>query len=455
MRLHLRTRLTLAFAAGMAVVLAALAAFLYARVAHDLSAGIDMQLRSRAQVVLGAIREHHPSLIRAESKLIDPDEAFAQVLTASGRTVDSSSAVAGAPMLRPDVLRTLRAPEFFTALVVGVDDPARLLAIPRGRGSHRVVVVLGATLGDRNDALAGLVVALSVGGPVALALVSWAGWLLAGAALRPVDHMAREAAAISLSEPGRRLPVAPTGDELANLGHTLNEMLARLEDSLHREQRFLDRASHELRTPLSVLRMELDLALAKARTEEELRTAVQNASAETDRLVRLAQDLLVLSRARRGALPVHRREVRLDELTRRVGDAHRARAEAVGVDMRIECEDGLLARLDPERVRQALDDLLDNALRHSLPGGTITVSAARSDGLVRISVRDTGPGFPPDMLADALPMLDPSTDGDGARSPGLGLPIASAIATAHGGALRLENLPDGGACAALELSLMP
>ena len=452
MHLHLRTRLTLAFAAGMAVVLSALGAFLYLRVSHDLLSGIDMELRSRAQVVLGGIRDRQPGLIGAEGNLIDPDEAFAQVLSRSGRIVDSSSAVAGAPMLTPEELAGVRGPTFLSGRVRGVDDPARLLAVPQGRGGARVFVVMGATLGDRDEALVRLLLALAIGGPIALLLVSWAGWALAGAALRPVGHMTREAAAISFSEPGRRLPVSPTGDELTNLGNTLNEMLARLEDSLHREQRFLDRASHELRTPLSVLRMELDLALAKARTEEELRTALQNASAETDRLVRLAQDLLVLSRARRGALPVHRREVRVDELTRRVGDAHRARADAVGVDMRIDCEDGLLARLDPERVRQALDDLLDNALRHSLPGGTITVSAARSDGLVRISVRDTGPGFPSDMLADALPMPDPSTDGDGARSPGLGLPIAHAIAKAHGGALRLENPSGGGAVASLEVT---
>jgi signal transduction histidine kinase len=452
MRLPLRARLTLAFAAGMAVVLAALAAFLYARVAHDLTAGIDMQLRSRAQVVVGAIREHHLSLIRAEGTLIDPDEAFAQVLTASGRIVDSSSAVAGAPMLRPDVLRRLRAPRFFTALVTGVDDPARLLAIPQGQGSHRVFVVLGATLGDRNDALAGLVLALSVGGPVALALVSWAGWLLSGAALRPVGNMAREAAAISLSEPGRRLPVSPTGDDLARLGDTLNDMLARLEDSLEREQRFLDRASHELRTPLGVLRMELDLALARARTPEELRSALRNASAETDRLVRLAQDLLVLGRARQGALPIHRRDTRVDELVQRAGDAHRGRAEEAGVRMRVECSQGLRARIDPERIRQALDDLLDNALRHAGRGGTITLSAARSDGRVQVAVRDSGPGFPPQVLERVVSIPAGVAFGDGSGDSGLGLRIADAIARAHGGSLRLENPAEGGARASLDVT---
>jgi two-component system, OmpR family, sensor kinase len=452
MRVPLRARLTLAFAAGMAVVLGAFGAFLYLRVAHDLLAGIDMQLRSRAQVLVGAIRDRQPGLIGAEGSLIDPDEAFAQVLTPADRIVDSSSAVRGRPMLTEREVASLRGPRFVSTRVQGVDDPARLLAVPERNRGGRLVVVVGATLGDRDEALARLLLALAIGGPLALALVSWAGWTLAGAALRPVGHMAREAAAISLSEPGRRLPVSPTGDELAHLGTTLNLMLDRLEDSVQREQQFLDRASHELRTPLSVLRMELDLALAKARSEEELRVALQNASAETDRLVRLAQDLLVLSRARHGVLTLHRRDTPIDELLQRARDAHRARAQAAGVHMQIDCHTGLRARIDPERMRQAVDDLLDNALRHSSPGGTITLSAARADGTVRFSVLDSGPGFPPELL-DGLPDGRPATlDGGASPATGLGLPIVSAIAMAHGGTLRLENPVGGGARANLELT---
>src|SRR5206468_3861677 len=154
------------------------------------------------------------------------------------------------------------------------------------------------------------------------------------------------AAAISLSEPARRLAVPPTGDELARLAATLNDMLDRLQEAVQRKERFLDEASHELRTPLGVLRMELDLALARARTPQELEAALRNASAETDRLVRLAEDLLVLSRTARGSLPLHRNETAVAELLRRAADANLAKAGAAEVDLRCECDDGLTAVLD-------------------------------------------------------------------------------------------------------------
>jgi signal transduction histidine kinase len=120
--------------------------------------------------------------------------------------------------------------------------------------------------------------------------------------------------------------------------------------------------------------------------------------------------------------------------------------------MRIRCERGLRARIDPERMRQALDDLLDNALRHSAPGGTITLSAARSDGLVHLSVLDSGPGFPNDVIARTHAMGERTDGVDGALASGLGLRIAAAIARAHGGALRLENREEGGACASLDVT---
>src|SRR5206468_3203842 len=225
--------------------------------------------------------------------------------------------------------------------------------------------VVGATLGDRIESLSRLLQAFFIGGPIALALASLAGWLAAGAALRPVERMRRDADAISLAEPSRRLPVPQTGDELARLGITLNSMLDRIGESLQREQRFLDEASHELRTPLSVLRMELDLALARARTPEELQAALRNASAETDRLVRLAEDLLVLSRARDGSIPLHRRETSMGELLRQAAATTGTRAGAEGVTVAVDDPDGMTAILDPARMRQAVDNLLDNAIRHA------------------------------------------------------------------------------------------
>ncbi len=481
-RLPLRVRVTLAFAAGTATVLLVLGIVLHLRFGTDLLNGIDQDLRSRAQVVISGIERQDPSIVRAGGNLIDPDEAFAQVLTASGQIVDSSAGVAEAALLPAHQLRTVRRPEFFTTRVAGVDDPVRLLAVPMDGTGEALVVVVGSTLGDRNEALGRLTLLLAFVGPVALIVVSTGGWLLAGAALRPIERMRREAAAISVSELDRRLPVPAADDELSRLGVTLNSMLDRLEQSYRSQARFVDQASHELRTPLGVLKAELDLALARSRTSEELEAALRNASSETDRLVRLSEDLLVLARAADGRLPVRRMEVSVRTLLSQIRTAYEARAASMGRTIAVTASNASLA-LDPSRVRQAVESLLDNALRHG--GGAVELSSTASgpnadasggegregmerthhaeamDEEVHIVVRDHGPGFPEDVLLSQPPepfrrsARPPALDTDQPdRAPdgaGLGLATAQAIAHAHGGYLRLENDPGGGARATLVL----
>ena len=183
-----------------------------------------------------------------------------------------------------------------------------------------------------------------------------------------------EAAAISASEPERRLPVPAGDDELVRLATTLNEMLGRLQESLARERRFVDDAAHELRTPLAILNGELELALSRPRTAGELEATIRRASAESDRLARLAEDLLVLARAQEGRLPVHREDVSLGGSWRCVRRG-RASASAAGVTITTDAGDRR-ANVDRVRVRQAVENLLDNAIRHSPAGAGLRVAAA-------------------------------------------------------------------------------
>jgi len=452
LKLPLRLRLTLAFAVGMALVLSAFGGFVYWRVGHDLLASLDLSLRGRAQVITSALDDTASGGIRSDGDLIDPDESFAQVLDASGILVDASSAELETPLVSPAELGSVADPLFLIKDVPEIDaDPLRLLVVPIDSSGDRRFVVVGATLGDRRDALDRLFIALIVGGPVALLLTSSAGWLVAGAALRPVEAMRREAEAISVSEPDRRLPVPPTRDELARLGATLNSMLDRLQLAFERERRFVDDASHELRTPLAILKMELDLALVRSRTPEELEAALRNASVEADRLAQLAEDLLVLSRAERGRLPLHREEVSLDELMHQAVELFENRARSSGARIELEVDAGT-AWVDPARLRQAVENLLENALRHSGHGGVVTLRAIRNGDPVTISVEDTGPGFPADLIQTAFEPFSRSESGagDGAGA-GLGLAIVRAVAEAHGGTVRAENLPEGGARITLSL----
>jgi len=312
-------------------------------------------------------------------------------------------------------------------------------------------VVVGATLSDSKEALDTALVRFAVALPVALLISSLIGWLLSGAALRPVERMRREAAGISGWDPTGRLPVPQTDDTLARLAVTLNDTFDRLQEALERERRFVDDASHELRTPLTILKAEVDLALAGERSELELRTALAGASAEVDHLVRIAEDLLVLARAEHGQIPVQREPVFLREVVEESRRALTRSAEARGVAIQAAAPD-VEAGLDRTRVRQALDNVIGNAIRHSPQGGVVRVGVrAAEDGFVTIVVEDDGVGFDPAEL-DAV--FQPFHRGCGAvhDGSGLGLAIVRAIAEGHGGTATAENRPGGGARVTLVLA---
>jgi signal transduction histidine kinase len=225
-------------------------------------------------------------------------------------------------------------------------------------------------------------------------------------------------------------------------------MLGRLESALARERRFVSDASHELRTPLSALRTELELALRRERTPEELEAALRSAAEETDRLSQLAEDLLVLARADGGKLPVRLEQLSAKEVLDGVRERYARRAADVKRPLELRVEDGLSVSVDRLRVEQALGNLVENALRHG--GGTILLEGRSVDGRVELHVQDEGAGFASDFIADAF---EPFSRGDPARAShgaGLGLAIVEVIARAHGGTAHVANV-DGGADVWLDL----
>ncbi|MDT4916981.1 MAG: hypothetical protein QOH89_1681 [Pseudonocardiales bacterium] len=394
--LTLRVRLTLAFAVSMAVLLAGLAVFLYARLGAELQRGIDLELRSRSGVIAAALADRSGTVpVGVGGSVIDPDEAYAQVLDQAGRIVDSSRAVRSAPMLPLATLRSLRGPEFRTQRVTGVADPSRLLALPVRVDGRPSYVVVGANLGDKNDAMHRLLWLLALGIPAAILLASGVGWLVAGAALRPLDA------------------------------------------ALEAERRFIDEASHDLRTPIGVLKAELDLALMRPRTAAELRQTVSAAAEQTDQLVRLAEDLLVHARTRRGPAPIHREPVELPAFCAECTAPFRARGRAVTVHA-VE----RVVHVDPVLLRQAVRNLLDNAFAHGA-GADVTLRAVCVDHRVSVSVSDAGPGLPAALLG-RLGRADSGVNG-------LGLSIVAAAAEGHGGVAVADAVPSGGARVTIEL----
>jgi two-component system OmpR family sensor kinase len=438
--LPIRFRLTLPFALAMAVVLCAMGLVVYVRVGGALLASIDQNLRAQA----GESADH----FGRGRELIDRDAAsgvtVAQLVDPNGRVLQSVPA--GLPSLSSAEVRARAlagSRVWWSSSLPGRSGEWRLLAVPTRRATERAVLIVGQTLAPREDALHRLARELVLGGPAALALAILAGYLLAAAALRPVEAMRRRAAAVTASTPGTRLPVPPGRDEISKLAETLNDMLQRLEAAFEHERRFVADASHELRTPLALLRTELELALRRPRSHGELEQAVRSAAEETERLTHLAEDLLLIARSDQGELPVRRRRISARAVLQDVAARYDDAARAYGRSVTVASETDAFVDADPIRLEQALVNLVDNALAYG--SGPVELFVHVNGGGVELHVTDEGQGFPPGFAARAF---DRFSRADEARSPGgagLGLAIVEAIARAHGGKAAVTNRNGHGA----------
>ncbi|MDP9308284.1 MAG: ATP-binding protein [Actinomycetota bacterium] len=427
-RVPIRLRLTAAFALAMAVVFAVAGLLLYQHLQSSLDRTLDQSLRARATDVAALVSQADHGL--SESRVLaNEGRGFAQILDMQGRVFDQTPGLRRSPLFSPQVLARARQSSVYVQRAPLDGESVRLFANPVNAQGRRLIVVVGSSLETRDGALLTLRHELLVGGPAALLLASLLGYLVAGAALRPVERMRARAAEISASSLDERLPVVRSRDEVSRLGETLNAMLARLETSLERERSFVADASHELRTPLAHLQAEVELALERPRDRAELESALRAVAVETDRLSQLAADLLLLARADEGGLPL-----RLDQLVAREvmeGVATRYARRAADAGRAIEVGGDVTVHVDRLRIEQALGNLIDNALRHG--AGTIFVSARAEDDSAVFEVRDEGGGFPARLGERAFERFSRAEESRTSPGSGLGLAIVAAVTEAHGG----------------------
>jgi heavy metal sensor kinase len=294
----------------------------------------------------------------------------------------------------------------------------------------------------RVAALLALVVTVLVAGAGGL------GYWLAGRALRPVRVMAGTAREISEQDLHRRIALdLPEGDELGELAETFNAMLARLEAAFEGLRRFTADAAHEFRAPLALLRTQVEVMLRRPRTAEQHESSQRALLIEIQRLSRLADQLLQLARADAGALEPRREPIELPELLEETIERWRPRAEEARVTLESELPlEGTLTG-DPDLLRQLLDNLLDNAIRHTPAGGSVSVAVSEQDAWWQLSVQDSGPGIASDLRGR---LFERFARADAARSrstggAGLGLSLCAAIASVHAGSIALADAAAGGA----------
>ena len=255
----------------------------------------------------------------AERGQLPDRDPFAQVLTETGAVEDQApSAAAPVPVLTPDEVASVRGSHFFKGSVHELGGDSRLLAVQINVDRTPMLLVVGSSIDGYMRARTRLAWVLVLASPVLIGLLAGSGWMLAGAALRPVRRLTEEADEISVNELRRRLPVPESNDEIEHLARTINAMLDRIEAAVANERTFIDDASHELRTPISILRGELELALARPSDEAEVTASLRSALDEAVRLGRLAEDLLALARVRAGEITMRPEPVDLGQAALRV-----------------------------------------------------------------------------------------------------------------------------------------
>jgi signal transduction histidine kinase len=374
-----------------------------------------------------------------------------QVIDAAGRVLSASADAGNVALVTASQLSQARQGQIFVTRTVD-EESTRIAAAPFAGHPGWVAVAAGSL--ETYDATQSQVAReLAVGGAVFTAVAGLGAYWLARAALSPVERLRRQVAAISERGGTSVVEVPPTRDEVAALAGTMNDLLGRLQRALTRQRAFVADAGHELRNPLAVLRGELELASRPGRGLHELTAAVRSAGAEAERLSRLTDDLLLLARSDEDRLGLRLERTDIGALLARSAGLAGSRLAAAGLSCRVDVPSGTCADVDPDRIRQAVDNLLGNALRFA-PRGSVIVLAARAAGPdLDIEVSDDGPGFPVGFLPHAFERFARPDNGrsrdDGGS--GLGLAIVRVIAAAHGGVATAGNKPGGGAVVRLRL----
>ena len=456
-RLGVRARLTLAYAASLALLLAAFGSVLYAVVSHQLFRHHDDSLVAAAAAVRSVLSEDDDcaQLTPSQKEALDAIGRLILVHEAEGETKvfyqspDIARVQIPVESLAAGTLPATSEFQTFTA----ASGPYRVYSEPYvSRAGRHGVIRVAQDLGDIIDPLATMRFAFFLMAPLATALSVVGGYWLAGKALDPVDQITRLAREIEADQLERRIPDSGVRDEIGRLIATLNQMIARLESSFAGMKRFTADASHELRGPLTTMRSAIDVSLSQPRAPDDYRTVLRSVGEDVDRLRSITEDLLVLARADAGRVRIDRDPVRLDVVASEIAETLRSFADSQNVTIDVQAASPVVVAGDERWLRHLVLNLVDNAVKFSAPrGGTqpalVVIAVSSHDGHAKIVVSDNGPGIPADALGhifERFYRVEGARPYGSVSGFGLGLSIAVWIVSAHGGVIEARNRAQGG-----------
>ncbi len=458
MNLPIRVRLTLWYAGLLGAIIVALGAFLDLQLRTDLRRAIDDEAEASSRTIILAVTDEDEAddveLVPDPEDFLDaavaslPVSSRAQVLDAQGSVLAAFGAGARSRPLadRDDrAAATARGPVLEHAELGPDAQSYRVMTTAFSDAGQARFLVVALSLQPVDDAVRRVFYLLLVAGPTAVAATSFAAYWLSRKALRPVERMTSDAREIGTGQLHERVAVPASRDEVGRLALTLNEMLARIEQSVIDKHRLVADASHELRTPLAVMRAELDVSLRNDDLDDPAREVLESVREEVARVSRAVDNLLALAAAEEGRLELLTGPVDLHQAADEAAQRLRLLAASKDVSLVVDGEP-LEAQADRRQLHLALTNLIENAVKFSPPGAAVHVASWRGHDEVGISVTDQGPGISEqdkEHLFDRYHQLDRASDPRLGGS-GLGLSISRDVAVAHGGRLWADSSPGAG-----------
>jgi len=438
-----RVQLTLWYVAAMIIVLAVYAVVILAYVNRSASAALNEQLRGDFQLA-SAMVEQTPDggITWTGEETLDIERPWLQVLDVKGDILYRDEGAPDIPFASPDLLNL---PDDTIVSIPTADVPLRILS-RRGRiASMPVIIQVARSERPMRQQIRDVALILLLGLPLAVATAGLGGYTVARRALAPIERMTERAQTITADRLSDRLPVGNPDNEMGRLARVFNATLARLEASFDQMRRFTADASHELRTPLTAIRSVGEVGLRGRRDEIAYRGIIGSMLEEVDRLSGLVDRLLTLSRAESGQSKLSIEAVSLKELAESVSADLAVLAEEKTQPVIVEPQGSPHAMGDRVMLRQALINLVDNAIKFSPAGTRISIRVFELSGKAVVEVVDSGPGVPAaarDRIFDRF--FRAPSGSTGAVGSGLGLSIARSAVEANGGTLTLERSGDDG-----------
>lgn len=372
----------------------------------------------------------------------DDEARVYEVWSATGEQIHRSGA--SAPL--PPISLASTSTSYRYETVVANGERWRTIAAPVAVGGHNVVLRVSRSEERVREELSEVLVVLVLGLPLVVALAGVGGSMLARRALAPIDHLASEARRITADRLHERLTVANQRDEIGRLTAVINDTFARLDASFDQLRRFTADSSHELRTPLAVVRGIGEAAVAQRRTSAEYEEAIGSMLEEIDRMSNLVDTLLRLSHGDAGTIRLKREPVDLGQLAHDAAASLGILAEERNQKINVQAAESVVAPVDRLVLREAVTNVLDNAIKYSPPGSAITLRVERAADQAILAIADQGPGIPVehrDRIFHRFFRVDEARSRDRGGA-GLGLAIAKWAVDIHGGHISVHDRPEGG-----------